>query len=111
MKKVMFLATGALLFAGFSVAQTMSNELIIGANVQVGNTQVAPGTYYVREKGDCAIFTNVRTGRTFRVTANKAVPLDQKIQTPLVLVRHNQIERLGLGGYATELQFTAPSPS
>jgi hypothetical protein len=105
MKKSLLLATGVLAFVSLPLAHARSYELIFGNPVQAGTVELNQGAYAIRQKGDCAIFTNVETGRTYKVMA-KVVNLDHKNKTTTIMMNNNQIERLAVGGHASELQFT-----
>jgi len=104
MKTKLFLAAGALAFAGLSAATATSFEYVFSAPMEVGSTQLRPGAYFVGQKGDCAVFRNVSNGKTYKAYG-KVVYLGQKNDTTSVMAYQGRIDRIAVNGHATELQF------
>ena len=102
------LAVGALVLASFAMASDRTYEVAFGVPVDAGSLHLRAGTYNVSEKGGDAIFTDVSTGRTYRVpvTVNNVARKNEAMEVSMIN-RNGQpcIRTIALGGHAIDLQF------
>jgi len=107
MTKKSLLFLGALALSAVAFAGTKSYEILLIAPAQAGTTQLAAGQYRVEVQGSNAVFTNVRSHRSF--VAPVKVATTQKHDTTAVETKKDagseHITSIDLGGSSDTLQF------
>lgn len=103
-KSVLLIATLAL--AG--IANAKSYDITLPLPAKAGSVQLAAGEYSLKVQGISAIFTNVRTGKSF-TTAVKAETAEKKFDVTAVFSDtkngDSRITSVELGGSTTTLEF------
>ena len=102
-KSLLLIATLAL--AG--IANAKSYDITLSTPVKAGSVQLAAGEYSLKVQGSNAIFTNVRTGKSF-TAAVKAETADKKFGVTAVICDtkdgDSHIMSVELGGSSTKLE-------
>ncbi len=103
-----FLLTSTLVFASFSMAYAKSYDLIFSTPVKAGNLDLNPGEYSLKVEGNTAVFTNVDSEKSY-TTPVKIENVAKKHDVTAVETNDrsgvNQIQKIELGGSATDLEF------
>ena len=102
------IAVGTLALASLSMAYGRSYEVAFATPVQVGNTTLGSGAYFVAQKGNDAVFTNVENDHTYTVPATINHLNQKNSEMNVVITNQNGVHRLqsiGVGGRAMGLSF------
>jgi hypothetical protein len=99
------LLTATLALAG--IANAKSYDITLSAPAKAGSVQLAAGEYSLKVQGSNAIFTNVRTGKSF-TAAVKAETADKKFGATAVIYDtkdgDTHMMSVELGGSSTKLE-------
>jgi len=98
------LMTGALVLSSFSLMYAKSYDLVFSTPVRAGNLELKPGSYKLTVKGTTAEFTNVDTDKTYSAPV-KIENTGKKHDVTAVDTQNQQIQKIELGGSATDLEF------
>lgn len=106
MKSIM--VTGALVLSSFSMGYAKTYDLVFSAPVKAGSTQLQPGQYRLKLKGNTAEFTNVETDKTYTAPVKVENGAKKHDVTAVDTNTENgasQIQKIELGGSSTDLEF------
>ena len=102
------LITGALVLASFSLGYAKTYDLVFTSPVKAGATELQPGQYRLKVKGNTAQFTNVETDKTYTAPVkveNNAKKHDVTAVDTNTQNGASQIQKIELGGSTTDLEF------
>jgi len=102
------LMTGALVLASFTICYAKSYEVVLSTPTKAGNLDLKPGTYTVRLKGNDAVFTDENTAKTYTTPVKVESATTKHDVTEVQTSEKNgatQIQKIELGGSATDLEF------
>ncbi|HXS94937.1 MAG TPA: hypothetical protein VN736_10050 [Candidatus Limnocylindrales bacterium] len=102
-----FVAIAALALSTLSIASAKSYEILLPTATQVGAVQLAAGQYRVKVEGSNAVFTNVRSEKSY--TAPAKIETTQKHEDTAVQTKKDaageRMESIDLGGSNQTLGF------
>ena len=102
------LCTAILALASFAAANAKSYDIVLDNAVKAGSVQLEPGAYTVKVKGASAVFTSVRSGKSYTATVKLASDGSKHDATSVRIVAEDGAEVLKsirLGGSNTTLEF------
>jgi hypothetical protein len=105
MKSLM--VTGALVLSSLSMGYAKTYDLVFSAPVKAGSTELKPGEYRLKVKGNTAEFTNIETEKTYSAPV-KVQDAGKKHDVTAVDTNNHgtsQIQKIELGGSSTDLEF------
>lgn len=106
MKKL--LAIGVLAFSSLCILSAKTYEITLASPTKAGSVQLKPGQYSLKIQGANAIFTDMKSSKTF-TTPVKVVESDKKFDDTMVQSTKDgdtdRIEEIDLGGSKTKLGF------
>jgi hypothetical protein len=102
------LVTGTLVLSSLSMGYAKTYDLVFSTPVKAGSTQLQPGQYRLKVKGNTAEFTNVDTEKTYSAPV-KIENAGKKHDVTAVDTNNengtSQIQKIELGGSSTDLEF------
>ena len=108
MTKRSLLTAGALVLATFSMGYAKTYDLVFSSPVKAGTTELKPGEYKLKVKGNTAEFTSVDTNKTFTAPVKLENSAKRHDVTAVDTTKQdgaNQIQKIELGGSTTDLDF------
>lgn len=106
-----FFAAGFVL-AGLSFASSVAYEVLLPQPIQAGSLRLSPGQYRVTLDGNDAVFTDVRSARSFRTAVTVEGSPSPYKATRISTRKDAGMERMDaieLAGTGTKIEFSSPS--
>jgi hypothetical protein len=107
-----FLCAAGLALASLTFASSATYEILLPQAIQAGNLRLAPGQYRVTLEGKDAVFTDVRSARSFRTVVTVEDGQAHYKATRISTSKDAGLERMDameLAGTGTKIEFSNPS--
>ena len=103
------LLTGALAVATLSIASAKSYDITLSSPTQVANTALKAGAYKLKVEGSSAVFTDIRSGKTYTAPIqieNAPKKFDVTAVGTQKKSDADRIQSIELGGTTTRIEFS-----
>jgi hypothetical protein len=103
-----FMVVAVLAFSSLTIVSAKSYDIVLSGPTKAGSVQLKPGQYTLKVNGSSAIFTDVKTSKSY-TTPVKVETTDKKFPDTRVQSTKqgdtDAIDEIDLGGSKTKLGF------